>query len=112
MPDPLGMLVILFIAMTVISLVGIILLYLLKSEKAKTVMLYILSVWGVIVAYCNVSGDPINWTGSIIRGWVLGALSVVAILIQLCTKWEKKALVTKLLVTVSVVAGMIDCFFF
>ena len=39
MPDPLGMLVILFIAMTVISLVGIILLYLLKSEKAKTVML-------------------------------------------------------------------------
>ena len=112
MPDPLGMLVITFFAMTVVSLVGLVLLYLLKNEKAKKVVFYLLTVWGMIVAYCNVISDPINWTGAIVRGWVLGALSVAALLIQLCLKKEYKFNLARILVTISVVLGMMDCFFF
>lgn len=112
MPDPLGMLVITFVVMTVISIIGVLLLYLAKNEKVKKVIFYLLTVWGIVVAYCNVISDPLYWTGSIVRAWGLGALSVIALLIQLCMKKESRFKIARILVTISVVAGMIDCFLF
>ncbi len=110
MLDPLGALVITFVVMSVVSVAGVILLYLVKNEKVQKGFFYFLSIWGMIIAYCNVLSTPEYMTGSILLAWGLGALSVAALLIQLCLKKEKAFLIAKILVTVSVVAGMIDCF--
>ncbi|MBR6700266.1 MAG: hypothetical protein IKL72_00890 [Firmicutes bacterium] len=110
MIDPLGALVLTFIVMSVISVIGIILMFLVKNEKVKNGLFYFMTVWGMIVAYCNASGLPENWTGAIALAWGLGAMSVAALLVQLCMKGEKKFLISRLLVTVSVAAGVLDCF--
>lgn len=110
MLDPLGALVITFFVMSIVSIIGIILMYVVKNEKVKKGVFYFLAIWGMIIAYCNVLGTPEVWTESIILAWALGALSVIALLIQLCLKKENKFTIARILVTISVVAGMIDCF--
>lgn len=110
MLDPLSALVITFFVMSAVSLIGVILMFLTKNEKVKKGFFYFLSVWGLVIAYCNVQSLPIMLTGSILLALALGALSVIALLIQLCMKKENKFAIARALVTVSVVAGMIDCF--
>lgn len=108
--DPLAALVIAFMVMSLVSVVGVILLYAVKNEKFKKGMLYFLAIWGMIIAYCSVLSTPEYMPGAVIFSWVLGGFGVVALLIQLCMKHEKRFQIARVLVTISVVAGMIDCF--
>ena len=108
--DPLGALVITFFVMSIISIAGIVLLYLSKNEKLKKGLLYFLSVWGMVVAYCGVliTGGFVFAEG--IPAMVLGALGIGALLMQMFSKKENKFQIARILVTVSVVAGMVNCF--
>lgn len=110
MLNPLGALVITFFAMSIISLIGVILMFAIKNKKWKDVAFYFLSFWGMTVAYCNVLSLPSNWLGEILIAVALGALSVAGLLIKLCGKSNKSEMIAKVLVAVSVIAGMIDCF--
>ena len=53
---------ILFIVMSVISVVGISLLYLMKSPVARQVIFYIMAVWGMFIAVVSATGLPTNYT--------------------------------------------------
>jgi len=110
MMDALALLVITFMVMSLVSVVGVILLYATKNEKIKKGMFYFLAIWGMIIAYCGVLSTPDYMLGEIIISWLLGGLSVIALLIQLCMKNEKRFQIARVLVTISVAAGMIDCF--
>ncbi len=112
MLDALSLLVIAFVVMSVVNVIGVALLFLLKKEKLNKGIFYFLAVWGMIISYCNVRSIPPYMTGEIILALLLGLLSVAALLIQLCMKNEKRNIIAKALVTISVVAGMIDCFMF
>ncbi|MDD7027700.1 MAG: hypothetical protein PUI46_11525 [Lachnospiraceae bacterium] len=61
MMDPLGALVILFVVMSVVSVTGILLMYLTKEEKVKKGIFYFLAVWGMMIAWINVKGIPPMW---------------------------------------------------
>lgn len=110
MMNPLDALVITFLVMSVLSVIGVSLLYLAKNEKIKKGIFYFLAIFGMIIAWCNVAGIPDAWFGEIFLAWMLGGLSVVALLLQLCTKWEHRTKIARILVTVSVVVGMLDTF--
>lgn len=108
--DPLGMLVITFVVMSFISIMGVALMYLIKNQKVQKGIFYFLSIWSMIIAYCSVLGTPEYMFGSVVISWLLGALGVTALLLQLCVKKDKAFLIAKIMVTVSVIAGMFDCF--
>lgn len=108
--DPLGALVVTFFAMSIISIISLVLLYLLKNEKVKKGLLYFLSVWGVIIAYCGVLSTPPYMFSEILITLAIGGMAIGALLVQLLSKKENKFKIARILVTVSVVAGMIDCF--
>lgn len=110
MMDSLALLVIAFMVMSLVSVVGVILLYAVKNTKVKKGMFYFLAIWGMIIAYCGVLSTPAYMLSEVVISWLLGGLSVVALLIQLCMKNEKRFQIARVLVTISVVAGMIDCF--
>ena len=76
----LGLLLILFMVMNIISVVGLLLLFLLKGERAQKI------------------------------SWGFGALAVVAVLVRLCGKSKNAALAAKLLAAASVVLGMVALF--
>lgn len=108
--DPLGALVVTFFVMSIISIIAVVLLYWQKHEKGKKGLLYFLSVWGVIISYCGVLSTPDYMTGEILVTLGIGALGIIGLLIQLISKKENKFQIARVLVTISVVAGMIDCF--
>lgn len=110
MLDSLSLLVITFMVMSVISVAGVVLMYVLRNEKAKKGILYFLAVWGVVIAYCGVQSIRLLVTASPLVPLTLGALGVIAALVQMFMKSEKRFTVARVLVTVSVVAGMINCF--
>ncbi len=112
MLDSLALLVIAFMVMSVISIIGVALLYLIKNEKIKKGIFYFLVAWGMVIAFFNIKSIPIYMTGEILLAGALGAVGVAALVIQLVSKKEKKFQVAKILATVSVVVGMIDCFMF
>lgn len=108
--DPLGALVVTFFVMSIISIAGIVLLYQSKNEKLKKGLLYFFTAWSLVVAYCGILiSDGFYFA----NGWiavVLGALGIVGLLIQLISKKENKFQIARILVTISVVAGMVNCF--
>ena len=56
------MIVILFVGLCVISILGTLLLLLVKSEKAKRKIFYAMSVWGMAVAVLSATSLPTNYT--------------------------------------------------
>ena len=108
--DPLGALVITFFVMSIISILAVVLLHTLKNEKFKKIILYFLSVWSIIIAYCGILSTPFYMSGERFITVAIGALAVVGILVWKLSKKENKFKIASILVSVSVVAGMVDCF--
>ena len=106
----LDMLVIVFLSMSVVSVLGILLLFLLKSEKITKVIFYFLAGLGMATAYMNSASTPPGFMGEVVTGWGLGGLSAVAILVQIRGKTQKSFMAAKILVTVSVLAGIVNLF--
>lgn len=106
----LGYLLILFIVLAVVSGLGISLLYLVKNQKAKTIIFYSLSVLSMGIAFINATGLPSNYLFEQLIAWSFGLLAVVAILIKI--KKPEQTTLVYLLVTASVICGLADLFFF
>lgn len=109
--DPLGALVITFFAMSIVSIISLVLIYLLKNEKVKLGLLIFLSVWGMVIAYCGILSTPPYLLIEILITLAIGGMPIGALLMQIFSKKENKFQMARILVTISVVAGMIDCFF-
>ena len=69
-----GIIVILFGGLCVISILGTLLLLLVKSEKAKRKIFYAMSVWGMAVAVLSATSLPTKYTGQQIAARALGVL--------------------------------------
>lgn len=52
----LGLPVISFVGISVISIIGLALMYLLKNERAKAGVFYFLSIWGMGIAILSAAG--------------------------------------------------------
>lgn len=102
----LGILMIVFIVMSIVSILGLILLYMVKGERAGKVIFYIMAVWGLAVAVLTAVSLPGNWTMQQIVSWGFGFLSVAGIIVDIAVKSEGRCIPAYLLVTVSVIGGV------
>ena len=57
----LGYLAIMFIIMSVVTIIGVVLLLIIKNEKANRIVLYIMAAWGIIIAIMNIT-SPVSYT--------------------------------------------------
>ena len=112
MLDSLSLLVIAFVAMSVVSVIGVVMMHLSKNKKLKKGLFYFLTIWGMLIAWCNVMMIPSYMTGELLLAWALGGLSAAALLMQLCMKKKNTFAIARWLVTASVVVGMVDAFMF
>ena len=106
----LGLLLILFMVMSIISVVGLLLLFLLKGERAQKIVFYFMALLGMFIAWMTATGYATNQIKEQMISWGFGALAVVAVLVRLCGKSKKAALAAKLLAAASVVLGMVALF--
>lgn len=98
-----------FIIMSVISIAGLVLLLIIKNEKANRAILYIMAAWGILIAVMNVTALPINWIMWRVVAGVCGLAGLAGGIVRFIAKEDLKA-VSALLATVSVLAGMVMLF--
>lgn len=106
----LGILMILFLGMSVFSVVGLSFLYLMKSPGARQVIFYIMAVWGMVIAVISATSLPTNYTLERLITWAIGFLSVAGIVLHIRSAEDKARIAARLLVTVSVAGGIIKLF--
>lgn len=106
----LGLLLVLFMVMSIISVMGLVLLFLLKGEKGQKAVFYFMAVWGMVIAWMTADSYPTNYIKEQLTAWAFGALAVIALLVQNCGKSERSFLTAKVLVAASVVLGMVALF--
>lgn len=102
----LGILMIMTIGMGAFSILGLILLYLVKGDKASKVIFYIMAVWGLVVAVFSALSAPSNWMLTQVVSWGFGFLSVAGIITEIAMKREGRCVPAYILITVSVIGGM------
>lgn len=103
-------LVLVFMGMSALSLLAICLMFLIRKDLVKKICFYFLALDGMAVSVMNALMTPGTFPGELAIGWGLGALSIVALLLQVCGKDEKRFMIARILVTVSVIAGMFNAF--
>lgn len=104
------MILLVFIGMSVISVLGILLMFLLKNESHKKTVFYFMAILGMIAAWMNATSIPRNLVGEQILAWGLGALSIIAILLQIVGKGKKEFTIARILVVVSILGSIIHLF--
>lgn len=85
----LGLLLILFMVMSIISVVGLLLLFLLKGERAQKIVFYFMALLGMFIAWMTATGYATNQIKEQMISWGFGALAVVAVLVRLCRQEQK-----------------------
>lgn len=106
----LGILLILFIVMSLISILGLILMYSVKSEGAKKDTFYAMAVWGMIIAVLGATSAPTNWIIYQVLSWIFGFMGIAGILVYMKYRSEGRCMPAYLLVTASVVLGMVKSY--
>ena len=110
MMNSLDVLVIVFMVMTAVSLLSVCLMFLMKHPTVKKVCFYFLGMQGMLVSWLNAMMTPVGYEGKMMFGWILGAGSVAALLLQVCGKNEKYSKLARVLVALSVVLGTVNAF--
>lgn len=105
-----NILLIMFITMAIVSALGVSMLYLSKNPKIKNALFYFLSVWALFITVINITGLPTNFIVDKLIALLFGCLSVVSVIIKI--KQPDKLSLSYLLVSVSVLLGLLDLFLF
>ncbi len=110
MMNSLDLLVLVFMGLSVVGLLAVCLMFLMKNVTVKKVCFYFLAIEGMAVSVLNALMTPGSFPGELAIGWGLGALSIAALLLEICGKSEKKFMMARIMVAVAVVAGMFNAF--
>lgn len=103
----LGLLALLIIGVIVISIAGLLLMYLVRSETVKKYIFYIMAVWGMLISVVSAPSLPVNWVFMRAVAWAAGFLGIAGIVVSIAGRTRKHRIYAFLLVTISVVAGVV-----
>lgn len=82
----LGILLISFIVMCVVSGLGILFLCLAKEGRGKKIVFYFLAVWALLLSAIGAMSLPSNHLAGQVMAWGFGFLSVLAIIVHVKAK--------------------------
>lgn len=74
-----GILTLLFVAISLISLIGILLLFLWKEGSGKEALFYLLAVWGLLIAACSILSLPSSFILSRSVSFAFGLLAAAGL---------------------------------
>ncbi len=110
MSDILGILLIGFMAISALSILSIVLMFVLKNEKAQKVAFYLTALSAIVIAVNFAGMTPLYMVGDYMMAAAVGVLAIAGILVERLSNDENRAkrfLTAKVMVTVSALASMI-----
>ncbi len=103
----LGFLALFITGVIVISVAGLLLMYLVRSETVKKYIFYIMAAWGMLISVVSAPSLPVNWIFMRAAAWAAGFLGIAGIVVSIAGRTRKHRIYAFLLVTISVVAGVV-----
>lgn len=106
-----GILFLLFIGMSVVSILGIAAMFLLRAPEKRSAALYTMAVWAMIIGALGASSEPSgDIAGQAVR-WAIGGAAAVAALVYMKagTQGQKKAAAVS--VALAVILGIGKLFY-
>ena len=107
----LGLLMILFVILSVISILGLILLYLVQTPARKKGMFCFLTLWGLLIAALSASSLPSNYLAARLIACTIGLLGIIGLAVYLKSESGKLHFLAHLLITAAVAGGILNMFF-
>ena len=105
----LGYLMLLFVGMSIVSIVGTVLLFVLKGKHASDITMVAMTFYALVIAYLNATAQPINFITQQVITWLIGLIAVVGCILYFAKK--SSVPLAKGLVAISVAAGIAYLFF-
>lgn len=106
----LGILLIMFVTASVISVLGILVMFLSKKTGVKKGVCYAMAIWGMVLAVLAATSLPQNYIGGQLVAWGAGGLGAAGLLLQVVAKNSNQRMVSYLLVTASIIVGVLKLF--
>ena len=105
-----GILFLMFVVMGIISIVGSVLLFILKGEKANNILLVLMTAYSIIIAFISSTAQPSNYVSQQIISWIIAFVAVAGTAYKFITK--KQSVISNLMVAASVLGGIGYLFLF
>ena len=102
----LGILVIMYIVLCIISIVGLLALFLTKNMAARKLICFAMAIWGILLAILNAQSLPSNWILLQAFAWGFGFVGLAAFVVRVIAKNNKQHTLP-LLASASVIGGML-----
>ena len=115
MSDILGILLIGFTAISSLTIISIILMFILKSPKAQKIAFYFTAISSVVIAINYAGMTPLYMTGDLLIAGLIGLVSIAGILVERLASdenREKRFKLAKVMVALSALASMIMLMYF
>lgn len=106
----LGKILIVFIVMSMVSGMGILLLFLMKNPYVKKGIFYFLAAWGMIIAVLDVKSLPASQVSSQLMAWGFGFLSAAGLIIHIRGRSKHSFQIACMLVAASIILGTLKLF--
>ncbi len=105
-----GILFLLFMVLCIAGILGSVLLFILKQEKANDVVLILMTAYSMVIAFLSATALPVNFVSQQVICWVIGFIAVIGAGIRFGTR--KSSVLSKVLVAASVLIGIANMFLF
>ncbi len=105
-----GILFLMFVVMGILSIVGSVLLFILKSEKANNILLVLMTAYSIIIAFIAATAQPSNYVLHQFISWIIAFVAVAGTAYKFITK--KQSVISNLMVAASVLGGICYLFLF
>ena len=103
----LGILVIMYIVLCIISIVGLLALFLTKNMAASKLICFAMAIWGILLAILSAQSLPSNWILLQAFAWGFGFVGLAAFVVRVIAKNNKQHTFAALLASASVIGGML-----
>nr|WP_302599093.1 hypothetical protein [uncultured Cellulosilyticum sp.] len=104
----LGALFLVFAGMSILAIIGTVLLFWVKNKNAVDVIMVLMTAYSLVIAYLGASGEPTNFVMQQIMHWIIGLVAIIGTGLRFTT--NKQSIISKVLVAISVLAGIYTTF--
>lgn len=101
----LGYIFILFVVVCVLSIAGLLIMYLPKKASLRKTGFYITGIWSMVMAIVSATSFPSNWEGQQLISYATGAVALIGLVIYTASKKKGAVTTAYVLVTLSVIIG-------
>lgn len=103
--NALGSLLILFVGISLVTVITLLLNIVIKDEGKQKVVFYFTVAWSMVIAWLNAGAQPSNFIAQQVTAWAIGGIAAAALIYQLYSRTSASLKYARIAACVSMAAG-------